>query len=120
MTAGSWLLPALFLLLSATLSLLWSHVRLLWNDEFLSFYSDGVASLKQVVLVQLHYPISLDPPTYHLLSHLCMDVLGRNAIALRLPALCGFLLFQLCLFFFVRRLAGERAAIVAMAAPICT
>ncbi len=119
-TSRSWLLPAFFLLLSATLSLLWSHVRLMWNDEFLSFYSDGVASLKQVVLVQLHYPISLDPPTYHLLSHLCMDVLGRNAVALRLPALCGFLLFQLCLFFFVRRLAGERAAIVAMAAPICT
>ena len=65
----------------------------MWNDEFLSFYSDGVSSLRQVVLVQLHYPISLDPPTYHLLSHLCMDVLGRNALALRVPALAGFLLF---------------------------
>ncbi len=119
-TAGSWPLPAFFLLLSATLSLLWSQGRLMWNDEFLSFYSDSVASLRQVVLVQLHYPISLDPPTYHLLSHLCMDVLGRNALALRLPALAGFLLFQICVFLFVRRLAGERAAIVAMAAPICT
>ncbi|MGC9199419.1 MAG: glycosyltransferase family 39 protein [Acidobacteriaceae bacterium] len=119
-TAGAYLMPTFFLLLSASLSLLWSHVRLMWNDEFLSFYSDGVASFKQVILVQLHYPISLDPPTYHLLSHLCMDLLGRNAIALRLPALGGFLLFQLCLFFLVRRLAGERAAIVAMAAPLCT
>ncbi len=117
---GSHLLPAFFLLLSATLSLLWSHVRLMWNDEFLSFYSDGVASFRQVILVQLRHPISLDPPTYHLLSHLCMDVLGRNAIALRLPALCGFLLFQFCIFVFVRRLAGGRAAIVAMAVPICT
>ncbi len=118
--AGSYLLPAFFLLLSATLSLLRSQVRLMWNDEFLSFYTDGVAGFKQVILVQLHYPISLDPPTYHLLSHLCMDVLGRNALALRLPALGGFLLFQLCVFFLVRRLAGERAAIVAMAVPICT
>jgi 4-amino-4-deoxy-L-arabinose transferase-like glycosyltransferase len=112
--------PAFFLLLSATLSLLWSHARLLWNDEFLSFYSDSVATFHQVLLVQLHHPISLDPPTYHLLSHLCMDILGRNAIALRLPALAGFLLFQLCLFFFVRRLAGPRAAIVAMAVPVLT
>jgi 4-amino-4-deoxy-L-arabinose transferase-like glycosyltransferase len=113
-------LLALFLLLSTTLSLLWSHARLMWNDEFLSFYSDGVATFKQVFLVQLHHPISLDPPTYHLLSHLSMDLIGRNAIALRLPALVGFLLFQLCLFFFVRRLAGDRSAIIAAAVPIFT
>ncbi|WP_158787125.1 glycosyltransferase family 39 protein [Granulicella sp. L46] len=116
----SYPLLALFLLLSTALSLVWSHVRLMWNDEFLSFYSDGVATFKQVILVQLHHPISLDPPTYHLLSHLCMDILGRNAIALRLPALAGFLLFQLCLFFFVRRLAGDRSAIIAMAVPLLT
>ena len=119
-SSNSYPLLALFLLVSATLSLLWSHVRLLWNDEFLSFYSDGVPTFKQVILVQLRHPISLDPPTYHLLSHLCMDILGRNAIALRLPALGGFLLFQLCLFFFVRRLAGDRSAIIAMAFPLLT
>ena len=112
--------PASILLLTATLSLVWSHARLLWNDEFLSFYTDSVATLHQVILVQLHNPISLDPPTYHLLSHLSMDVLGRNAIALRLPALAGFLLFQLCLFFFVRRLASPRSAILAMAVPLLT
>jgi hypothetical protein len=116
----SYLLAVPFLLLTAVLSLIWSHVRLLWKDEFLSFYSDGVSTFKQVLLVQLHHPISLDPPTYHLLSHLCMDLIGRNAIALRLPALAGFLLFQLCLFFFVRRLAGDRAAIIAMAVPLLT
>jgi 4-amino-4-deoxy-L-arabinose transferase-like glycosyltransferase len=107
-------------LLTATLSLIWSHAHLLWNDEFLSFYTDSAATLHQVVLIQLHNPISLDPPTYHLLSHLSMDVLGRNAIALRLPALAGFLLFQLCLFFFVRRIAGTRSAILAMAFPLLT
>jgi 4-amino-4-deoxy-L-arabinose transferase-like glycosyltransferase len=116
----SFLLVALFLLLTAVLSLLWSHARLMSKDEFLSFYSDGVATFKQVLLVQLHHPISLDPPTYHLLSHLSMDLIGRNAIALRLPALAGFLLFQLCLFFFVRRLAGDRAAVIAMAVPLLT
>jgi hypothetical protein len=114
------LLVVFFLLLTAALSLIWSHVRLMWNDEFLSFYSDGVATFKQVILVQLHHPISLDPPTYHLLSHLSMDLIGRNAIALRLPALAGFLLFQICLFFFVRRLAGTRSSVIAMAVPILT
>jgi 4-amino-4-deoxy-L-arabinose transferase-like glycosyltransferase len=114
------LLLAFFLLLTTALSLLWSHARLMWNDEFLSFYSDSVATLHQVLLVQLRHPISLDPPTYHLLSHLSMDLIGRNAIALRLPALAGFLLFQLCLFFFVRRIAGTRSAVIAAAVPILT
>lgn len=90
------------------------------QDEFLSFYTDGVATARQVILVQLRHPISLDPPTYHLLSHLSMDALGRNATALRLPALAGFLLFQICLFFFVRRIAGGRSAIVAMSVPVLT
>ena len=54
----SYPLLALLLLLSATLSLVWSHARLMWNDEFLSFYSDGVATFKQVFLVQLHHPIN--------------------------------------------------------------
>ena len=116
----SYPLLTLFLLLSTALSLTWSHVRLMWNDEFLSFYTDGVATFKQVILVQLRYPISLDPPTYHLLSHLCMNLIGRNAIALRLPALAGFLLLQFCLFFFVRRIAGDRSAIIAMAFPLLT
>jgi len=116
----SYLWLAFLLLLSTTLSLVWSHTRLMWNDEFLSFYTDSVATFHQVILVQLHHPISLDPPTYHLLSHLCMDILGRKAIALRLPALAGFLLFQLCLFFFVRRIAGDRSAIIAAAIPTLT
>jgi 4-amino-4-deoxy-L-arabinose transferase-like glycosyltransferase len=114
-------LPAAFvLLLTVCLALVWSHFRLMRNDEFLSFYTDGVASFKDVVRVQLHYPISLDPPTYHLLSHLSMDLIGRNALALRLPALAGFLLLEVCLFIFVRRLAGERAAVIAMAVPMLT
>jgi 4-amino-4-deoxy-L-arabinose transferase-like glycosyltransferase len=114
------LLLASVLLTTTVLSLAWSHAKLLWKDEFLSFYTDGVATFRQVLLVQLHHPISLDPPTYHLLSHLSMDLIGRNAIALRLPALAGFLLFQLCIFFSVRRLAGNRAAVIASALPLLT
>ncbi len=113
-------LAILVLVLTCFLSLVWSHERLMWNDEFLSFYSDSVPTLHDVMEVQLHSPISLDPPTYHLLSHLMMDVFGRNAVALRLPALAGFLLLQVSLFYFVRRLAGERAGVVAMAVPLLT
>lgn len=106
--------------LTAVLSLVWSNARLLWQDEFLSFYSDSVSSAAQVVRVQLHSPISLDPPTYHLLSHFFMTVIGRNAIALRLPALLGFLLMELAIYVLVRRLASVRAAIVGMSLPLVT
>ena len=107
-----------FLLLTAALSTYWSHSKLMDNDEFLSYYGDSAATLTDVVRIQLRYPISLDPPTYHLLSHLSMDLFGRNEMAMRVPALLGFLLFQASLFVFVRRMAGSRAAIVALLLPI--
>jgi len=120
-TAREGLLPAaLILLLTAALSLVWSHAKLMWNDEFLSLYGDALPTLRQVWQVQLHTPISLDPPTYHLLSHLSLQVLGRHGMALRLPALAGFLLLQSSLFLLVRQLAGVRAALIAMALPLCT
>ena len=70
--------------------------------------------------VQRTEPISLDPLLYPLLAHAGMKAFGAGAFALRLPALMGFLLMQVCLFFFVRRLAGERAGVVAAAFPALT
>ena len=49
-----------------------------------------------------------------------MKMLGTDQFALRLPALLGFLLMQVCLFFFVRNMAGERAGVVAVAFPALT
>lgn len=111
---------ALSLTLTVVLAYVWSSVRLLEIDEYLSFYTDRVPSMADVVRVQLHSPISLDPPTYHLLSHLAMRLLGPTALALRLPAFIGFVLFQVSVFFFVRRIAGWRSASVALALPLLT
>lgn len=111
---------ALTLCVTAALSLVLSANKLMWNDEFLSFYSDSVPTARGVVDVQLHHPISLDPPTYHLLSHFAMDAFGRGAMALRLPALCGFLLMEVALFALVRRIAGARSAVIASLFPLMT
>jgi hypothetical protein len=113
-------LLTLILAVTAVLSLTLSANRLLTQDEFLSFYSDGTPTVRDVIDVQLHHPISLDPPTYHLLSHFAMGVLGHTAIALRLPALAGFLLMELALFALVRRIAGSRAAVIAALFPLLT
>jgi hypothetical protein len=49
-----------------------------------------------------------------------MQAVGVGALAQRLPALAGFLLMQVCLFFFVRNLEGDRAGAVAAAFPAVT
>ena len=161
-------LAVAFVLMTAALSLLWSHSKLLSQDEMYAFQTDSLPTVAQLMQVQRTWPISLDPPLVHLLSHAGMkaaehfpqwdrvsrreenagilrcaqndkpqeklaqkdnsfsfygnskSVLGVGAFALRIPALLGFLLMQVCLFFFVRRLAGERAAAVAVAFPALT
>lgn len=116
MPAAGWLILAL----TAALSLLWSAHKLLEQDEIFSLQTDRVGSLAEVLRIQRLYPISLEPPPYHVFAHAAMQVFGANAFALRLPAFLGFLAMQVCLFFFVRNLAGERAGLIAMAFPALT
>jgi hypothetical protein len=109
-----------FVCVTAAVSLGWSHPKLMSQDEMYEFQTDSVRSLAELVQVQKTWPISLDPLLYHALSHGAMQVFGVGAFAQRLPALGGFLLMQVCLFFFVRNLAGERAGVVAAAFPAVT
>jgi hypothetical protein len=116
-----WAILALTAILSAT----WSAHKLLEQDEIFSLQTDRVASLAEVLRIQRLYPISLEPPPYHVLAHAAMTVFGPTAFALRLPAFLGYLLMQLCLYFFVRNLVGtsepaRRAGLIAMAIPALT
>ena len=113
-------LAGVFVLLTATLALTWSHNKLMSQDEMYAFQTASVPTVAELVRVQRTWPISLDPLLYPLLAHAGMRAFGAGAFALRLPALLGFLLMQVCLFFFVRRLAGERAGAVAAAFPALT
>lgn len=96
-----------FLALTAILSLLWSRSSLLAWDEYLSLWTDRLPSLAQIVHVQRNYPISLDPLFYHMVAHAAIRVFGAGPFAMRLPSLIGFLMMQVCLFFFVRRIATK-------------
>ena len=111
---------AIVLLLTAVLSLVWSHVKLLSQDEFFVLQTDSVRTVRELIHIQRTYPISLDPLVYHLLAHACTKIFGPTALALRIPAIAGFLLMQVCLFFAGRRLAGERAGLIAAAFPALT
>jgi 4-amino-4-deoxy-L-arabinose transferase-like glycosyltransferase len=110
----------ILLLLTAAIAFTWSHVKLLSQDEIFVLQTDSVSSVRELIHIQRHYPISLDPLLFHLLAHAGTKLFGPTALALRLPSIFGFLLMQICLFFAVRRIAGARAALIAMAFPALT
>ena len=109
-----------FLILTAAISLLWSHHKLMSQDEIFVLQTDSVPTYAQLLHIQRSYPISLDPLVYHSLSFLSIKAFGAGAFALRLPSLLGYLLMQICLFFFVRRIGNEHAALFALAFPALT
>lgn len=104
-------------MLTAVLSLLWSHNKFVWQDEVYVLQTDSVPSVAQLVHIQLTSPIALDPLAYHLAVHAAVRLFGAGPFALRVPSLLGYLLMQVCLFLFVRRIAGERAGLLAAAIP---
>jgi 4-amino-4-deoxy-L-arabinose transferase-like glycosyltransferase len=108
------------LLLTAASALAWSHFRPLDQDEWFVFQTDVVPSIHKLVDVQLHYPISLDPLFYHIVGHTSVGLFGHTAFAIRFPSLIGFLLMQVCLFAFAKRIAGPYAGFVAATIPALT
>ncbi len=82
--------------------------------------TDSVPTAAELLHIQLHTPISLDPAFYHLLVHACIRIFGPTRFALRLPSLFGYLLMQLCLFLYVKRVSTARAALFAAALPALT
>ncbi len=97
-----------------------SHFRLLMGDEFgfglLSI--DSSSSIMRLIHIELTKPVSFDPPGYNALIYGVIRLFGVGALAMRLPSIFGYLLMQVCLFYFVRRIATERAAIFAMGLPL--
>lgn len=111
---------AFILTITAVIALAWSGNKLLNQDEMFVLQTDTVPTAAQLLNIQLHTSISLDPPVYHLLAHAATRVFGPTPLALRLPSLAGYLLMQLCLFLYVCRAAGERAGLLAAALPTIT
>lgn len=115
--AGMPLSAIAFLILTASIALLWSHYQLLWSDELCAILTGSISSLGRLIHIELTAPISFDPIGYNALIHGVIYLFGASALALRLPSMCGYLLMQVCLFYFVRRIATERAATFALAFP---
>ncbi len=90
----------------------------LWYDEVITVISasapDAAATWK---LAQL---TDASPPLPHLLTHFAMRWFGPGDVAIRLPAIAGFWIFCLCLFWFVRRRLGIFYGLAALLLPLAT
>ncbi len=75
----------------------------------------NIPSLARLFHIELTKPFSMDPMGYNVLMHVIVHWFGVSAFAMRFPSMLGYLLMQLCLFGFVRRISTERAASMAIA-----
>jgi hypothetical protein len=118
--AGMPLSAIAFLILTAAVSLVTAHYQFTYGDDRLDLWVDNVANLRQLIHIQRSLPLAIDPFFYHGLTFLGIRLFGVNPLVLRLPSLLGFLLMQISLFYCVRRIASQRAAVFALAFPMFT
>jgi 4-amino-4-deoxy-L-arabinose transferase-like glycosyltransferase len=109
-----------FLALTAAVSLITAHYRVMGGDDLLELWCDKVGSIGQLLHIQRTSPLVIDPFFYHGLTFAGIRIFGVRPFFLRLPSLCGFLLMQVCLFYFVRRITTAHAAMFALAFPAMT
>ena len=101
--------------LTAAMAAFWSVNKVLDQDEIFSLQTDRVSSLHEVLEIQQHYPISLEAPPYHVMAHAAIERAGADGVRSAAAFAVGYLLMQVCLYFFLKKMAGERAALVAVA-----
>ena len=118
--AGMPLWAIAFLVLTAVVALVTAHYRLMDGDDLLEVWCDRVGSLGQLLRIQRTAPLVIDPFLYHGLTFAGIRLFGVRPFFLRLPSLLGFLVMQVCLFHFVRRIASVQAAVFALAFPVIT
>jgi 4-amino-4-deoxy-L-arabinose transferase-like glycosyltransferase len=109
-----------FLALTVTVWLFTSHYRLSGGDDLLELWGDNVSSVGQLLHIARTSPIEVDPVLYPEIMYAGIRLFGVHSIALVVPSLVGFLAMQVSLFYFVRRIASDRAAAFALALPTIT
>lgn len=91
----------------------------LWSDEFFTLYLARLPTLNDL-WTALSTGADQHPPLFYLLSRLSLWALGENALAVRIPAILGFWLFCLALYFLVGRNTSPWFGAIAMVFPMST
>jgi hypothetical protein len=93
--------------------------RPLWHDELFTLYIAQQGSV-QAVWNALGAGVDLNPPLYHVLAHWAVALLGPTALAVRLPAVLGFVAASFSLWFVARAYVPPPLALLAALVPSLT
>jgi Dolichyl-phosphate-mannose-protein mannosyltransferase len=105
----------LFLLLSAPIA----ATRAFWFDELFTVWISSLPSLGHI-WDALSRGVDLQPPLLAVLTRAARAVFGGSELATRLPALAGFGLMTVCLFWFVCRRTNALWGALAALTPMVT
>jgi len=107
----------LLLVYSAVRNVVAAAIRPFWYDELLTWIVAGQPTVSSVFHA-LAQAADGQPPTYHLLERLAAKLVSSDQIALRLPSILGFCLFEWCIFEWLRKRHDDWIAFVALLIPV--
>jgi hypothetical protein len=108
-----------FLLVSALYfldTLLRTTLKTFWYDELYTVYLCRLPSFHATWTAVLN-GADLNPPLFYLLTRWAQHFSGEGLIATRFPAIFGFWIFGVCLYFFVARRLGRICGLIAALTP---
>lgn len=95
-------LVAVYSLVYFTIVLGMANLKLLWFDEFITFYIARQHSFA-AIFDALHRAVDQNPPLTHIVTWWSMAAFGEGNIAFRLPAILFFWAATVALFMFLRK-----------------
>ncbi|HEX7363124.1 MAG TPA: glycosyltransferase family 39 protein [Bryobacteraceae bacterium] len=117
----SWVVPGILLAFSAlylSTTLLRAHEKLFWYDEIFTVLECRLSPAAE--WQALTHAVDQNPPPFYLVTQASEWLFGGNEIGARMPEILAFWILSLCLFSYVRRIAGTAAGFTAMALPMLT
>jgi hypothetical protein len=108
-----------FLLVSALYfvdTLLRTTLKTFWYDELFTVYLCRLPTFHANWIAILN-GADLNPPLFYLLTRWAQHFTGEGLIATRMPAIFGFWIFGMCLYFFVARRLGRLCGCIAALIP---
>ncbi len=99
----------------------WRHASNspLWFDELAALYIARLPDFDRIWRA-LTEAANVDPPFSFLITKISAQALGWTPLAVRLPAMLGYLVMMLCMFCIVRRYTTPQYALIAMLASYLT
>jgi hypothetical protein len=110
-------LLGLFLIYGLTTTV--HSMRKFWYDEFFSFYisqREGFGG----IWAALKAGVDFNPPLGYMVAKGFQFLFGNGELATRLPALFGYFLLSLCLYWFISRRSSPAWGYVAAVVPWCS